>query len=314
MTGLLRLPSLLRKPPEASLFRLPDAHSSVATSIIIPHYSDLLHLEQTLDALEADLQHRGDVEIIVADNNSPIDRARLEAIVGTRARLVVEERSGAGLARNAGAAVARGPVLAFIDSDCLPLPGWLAAGEAALARWDVVGGRVDTHLEHDGPATGPDLFETVFAFDNRAYVERKGFSGSGNLFCRQHVFREVGGFRAAVSEDVDWSRRARAAGYTLGYCDDAAVSHPTRSDWSALLTKWRRIQRESYALRRSEGGGALAWLARSALLPASIPIHTVRVLRSPRLPDPRLRLRAVWALARIRFWRTWDAAMVVREH
>ena len=313
VTVLPHVGELARRPPQPSCYRTPADGVPVATSVVIPHYNDLTHLCHTLDALEADLQARDDVEIIVADNGSSLAELELREAIGERAVLVVEPRSGAGLARNAGVARARGEVLAFVDSDCLPLPGWLAAGERALHHHDVVGGRVDVHLEHDGRPTAADAFEAVFAFDNRAYIQRKGFTGSGNLFCRHAVFDAVGGFRATVSEDVDWSRRARAAGFTLGYCDDAVVSHPTRSDWPALLAKWRRITREGYALRRSNGGGAAGWLARTALLPLSIVAHAPRIWRSPRLTGRRERLQALGALARLRLWRMGDAVKVVAE-
>lgn len=301
------------RPPTRSRYRPPVADASVATSVIIPHFNDLGRLRVTLDALEADLQDRADVEIVVADNNSAVPLDALEAVTRDRAVLVVEPTPGAGPARNAGVARSRGGMLAFVDSDCLPAPGWLAAGEAALGQFDVVGGRVDVHLEHDGPATGPDAFEAVFAFDNRAYVERKGFTGSGNLFCRRAVFDAVGGFRVGVSEDVDWSHRARASGYTLGYCDEAVVSHPTRSAWPDLTAKWRRIERESYGLRRLRGRGALSWLARAALLPASGIAHAPRVWRSPRLTGGRERWLALGTLTRLRLWRAAEAVRIVAE-
>ena len=54
-------------------------------------------------------------------------------------------------------------------------------------------------------------FEAVFAFDNRGYVQRKGFSVTANLLARREIYRRIGGFRTGLSEDKDWCHRATAA-------------------------------------------------------------------------------------------------------
>ena len=102
-------------------------------------------------------------------------------------------------------------LFAFTDSDCVPAPDWLKEGMAALADYDFVGGRVDVSVADERSVTPTEAFEKVFAFDFETYINRKGFTGSGNLFVPRTIFEAVGGFRNAVSEDVDWSRRADRA-------------------------------------------------------------------------------------------------------
>lgn len=276
-------------------------------SVIIPHYNDLARLDLCLAAIAAQTLPAARFDVIVADNASPIDGASLAKVVGGRATIVIAPEKGAGPARNAGVAESRGAILAFTDCDCLPAPDWLEAGVAALAKADVVGGRMIVAVNDERRMTGAEAFERVFAFDNRAYVETKGFSVTANLFCRRETFDRVGPFRTGVSEDVDWCHRARAAGYRLAYAEHAVVSHPARADWHELKRKWARMNSEGFGLAVARRHGRLGWLARAALLPASIVGHAPRVIASPALPDARARVTALAMLARIRLWRAGDA-------
>ncbi len=88
---------------------------------------------------------------------------------------------GAGPARNAAAAEARGDILAFIDSDCVPRYDWLSQGVIALQSADFVGGRVDVLANKQGRLSAVEAFEMVFAFDFESYIRDKGFTGSGNI-------------------------------------------------------------------------------------------------------------------------------------
>lgn len=279
----------------------------VDVSIIVPHYNDLASLEICLAALARQDFFGGSVEIIVADNRSPQTLEAVAGAAGPAARVVDAPEPGAGPARNAGVAASSGAILAFTDCDCIPEPGWLAAGIAALERGDVAGGRMTVAVADESAMTGAEAFERVFAFNNRRYVEEKGFSVTANLFCRRETFDAVGPFRTGVSEDFEWCRRARAAGYSLVYAGDAVVAHPARRNWSQLKRKWSRLNRESFGIAREKPLGRLRWLGTTLALPASILAHMPRVVRSPALPDGRSRLAALGTLARLRLWRTGDA-------
>ena len=279
-------------------------------SVIVPHYRDLAALDLSLRLLEAQSFPRNDFEIVVADNGTP-ERAELEALVVGRARLVVVAERGAGLARNGGVAAARGQILAFTDSDCQPEPGWLAAGVEALSRYDFVGGRVKVLVADPTHLTATESFERVFAFDFKTYIARKGFTGAGNLFCPRSVFERVGGFRAGVSEDVDWSHRARALGFSLGYEPRAVVGHPARRTWKELTLKWHRVNRETFRLSSAKRGGSILWLLKTCLLPASAVAHSPRVLFSRDLSSSAQRFAALSVLYRIRLWRFRDSLRVL---
>ena len=280
--------------------------SMVRVSVIIPHYRDLQRLRICLERLLKQTFPRDDFEIIVADNGSP-EVEELKSIVEGKARLVVVKERGAGLARNGGVAVANGKILAFIDSDCQAEPHWLTEGVKALTSYDFVGGRVRVLVEDQARVTPTEAFERVFAFDFKNYVTRKGFAGAGNLFCSQELFQRVGGYRSVVSEDVDWSQRALAAGYRIGYAPNAVVGHPARRTWRELHAKWRRINAEMYHLSAERSAGALWWFLRALLLPASALAHSPRVVFSRELKGLEQRIGALGVLYRLRFWRFGDS-------
>jgi GT2 family glycosyltransferase len=287
--------------------------SAPEVSVIVPHFRDLRRLNLCLAALERQTVDRDAFEIVVADNASPEGEIAVAAVVAGRARLVVVHERGAGPARNGGVAAAKGAVLAFTDCDCIPEPGWLAEGLAALARFDFVGGRVKVLVDDEARMTAQEAFERVFAFDFENYINRKGFTGSGNLFCPRAVFEQAGGFRTGVSEDVEWSRRARACGYHLGYAPLAVVGHPARRTWTELTAKWRRINRETFTLLKARRWGRAIWVLRNGLMPFTALVHAPRVLTSRALSTPAQRATALATLFRLRLWRSADAIRMLFE-
>lgn len=282
-----------------------------AVSVIIPHYQDLGGLEKCLARLDAQTYSRSQFEIVVADNASPVGLAAVEEVVAGRARLVTCTEKGAGPNRNAAVAESRGEILAFVDSDCQAEPEWLAAGVAGLARFDLVGGRVTVLVDDPANISGAEAFEAVFAFDFKTYINKLGFTGAGNMFCRRAVFDRVGPFKNGVSEDKEWSQRAVAMGVKLGYIDSAVVGHPARRNWDELLVKWRRLNTENYLLHVERGGSRWWWVLRSLAMPATALAHTPKVLTAKSLRGWRARTKALGTLYRLRFWRLVDGLRLV---
>jgi len=273
-------------------------------SVIVPHFRDLVGLDLCLTALVRQSYPRDCFEIVVADNASPEGEDAVASVVDNRARLTIVRERGAGAARNGGARLARGDIFAFTDSDCQPEADWLSEGVKGLAQSDFVGGRVKVLIRDPAAPTATEAFEALFAFDNRAYVHRKGFTVTASLFCARVLFEQMGGFVAAgVSEDVEWCHRARAAGYRIGYAPNSVVGHPARRTRPELLMKWRRIDAETFGLAMRRRSGAAIWLLRSLAMPFSAVAHTPKALFATRSLTPGQRLLAVGELFRLRFWR-----------
>ncbi|MEO8723322.1 MAG: glycosyltransferase [Sphingobium sp.] len=280
-------------------------------SVIVPHYQDLAGLNRCLASLCAQSYPRDNCELIVADNNSPIGRTAVEEAIAGRARLVIATTKGAGPARNCGVSHAKGTLLAFIDSDCVAEPTWLQKGLAALKNYDFAGGKVEVHVTHDHAMSGAEAFESVFAFNNKRYIEQENFTITASLFCTRELFDDVGPFLVGVSEDKEWCHRAIGKGYRLGYCPEAIVGHPARKSWPDLKHKWRRIISESYSLSCQQEFGRVRWLMRSWLVPVSIIPHSWVILRSNTLTNWRDRLAAISTLVRLRLWRFVEAHVLL---
>ncbi len=273
-------------------------------SVIIPHLNDLRRLTRCIEALNAQSLERETFEIIVADNGSDCGIEAVErAAEGARVVSVLEK--GAGPARNGALALARGQILAFTDSDCIPDRNWLVEGRAALESSDLVGGRMFLSVADPARPTAVEAFELVFAFDNKRYVERMGFSVTANLFVRRAVGETIGGFQVGVPEDVDWCRRARSAGFRLCYSPQAIVAHPARHSMHELISKWQRLTEEAYGDLQVNGGKRWMWLARSAAVLISPLYDAIRVMTTHRLTGSAPRLAASMVLLRIRALRAW---------
>lgn len=272
-------------------------------SVVVPHWNDLPRLARCLETLEAQSLARAAYEIIVADNMTPGglgDLAeRFPAVTFVEAR----ER-GAACARNAGLAVARGDAIAFIDADCEAHPDWLREGLASLDDAELCGGAVDVTIARVGAPSPVESFEKAFAFHQRDYVERKGFSVTANLFARAEAARAVGPFTNGVAEDKEWCERAGALGFRLVFNANAIVRHPARTTWRELVAKWDRLIRERWNGRDRRGGLArVQWAALAVATALSAGPHLAVVAASPRLDGPRERLAAAATLTRIRVWR-----------
>jgi GT2 family glycosyltransferase len=288
-----------------------SAHSEFDHAVIIPHFNDLARLERCLAALVT--QDLTGTEIVVVDNASPVDMGPLQAAY-PQVRFVAQPERGAAAARNKGVEVTRAPWIFLLDADCVPSGGWLARARQ-IARGDanvVSGGRIDVFDETPAPRSGAEAFETVFAFDQERYIREDGFSVTANLVTARAVFEATGPMVTGLSEDVDWCRRAVAAGATLRYDPALVVSHPTRPDWLALQKKWRRMTEEGYGLARAAPGGRAKWLLKALLMPVSVVVHLPRVLRHGSLSGLEKR-RAVTILVVLRLQRMiWMIAQATR--
>lgn len=249
-------------------------------AVIIPHYNDPVRLRLCLDALVP--QITDDVEVVVVDNGSKAD---LTEIISTypKVSFFIESKKGAAHARNTGVEKTSASRLFFLDSDCVPAPDWIKKALKNCDVADIVGGQIHVFDDTPPPRTGAQSYEAVFAFNQKAYIEQKQFSVTANLLTTRSLFDKAGGFRAGVSEDVDWCHRAISCGATIAYAPDVCVMHPSRPDWQSLEKKWSRLMSEMYHLNGTDARARMIWAARAIAVAGSSLVDCLAILQSSKL-------------------------------
>ena len=174
-----------------------------------------------------------------------------------------EGARGASATRNAGASIATGSVLAFMDDDTVARPGWLRNLTAPLARPDVagVGGYVEPMWSGRTPRWMPEEFLWAVGVSYRGQPKSAAAVRnvwSENMAVAREDFWAVGGFRVGFGksgdavrglEDTDFCIRLTTAlpGRTWWYEPSARIGH--------IVPPYRVTLR--YFVRRcySEGAG-----------------------------------------------------------
>lgn len=279
---------------------------SPQVSVVVPVRDDREGLARCLQALAR--QTVPAHEVIVVDDGSREDPTAVCDRAGVR--LLRQEPAGPYAARNRGIAAADGEVIALTDADCVPRPGWLEAGTAALVGTDagMVGGRVAVLVRSTRPS-GAELYQLLEAFPQRRYVEKRGFAVTANLFARRSVLEEVGGFHGDLRSggDLDLGRRVRDAGYAIIYAEGAVVAHPARPSWRGLAAKQRRVLKGLREVGMSPSGMG-AWV-RLILPPAR---KLARAITDPRLNGPVQRLRYASVAVALHYLRLVEALRTSR--
>ncbi len=194
---------------------MPD-RDRADVSVIVPTFNRAARLDALLDDLSHQDADGCRFEVFVVDNGSSDDTARVVSEWSARdprVHYLLEPRSGASSARNAGIAVADAPIFAFIDDDVRPAQDWIASVCRAFERHpdlDCVGGRIEPHWPAPPPAWltsshwGPLALQT--ARGASSLVDREHASAclvTANFACRAAVFRELGGFSPEYLRDED---------------------------------------------------------------------------------------------------------------
>ncbi len=175
----------------------------ISVSVIIPVYNGDRYLAETIDSVLA--QSVPAFEVLVIDDGSS-DRTA-EVVKRYRSvRYYHQTNRGAAAARNWGADLARGNVLAFLDADDLWTANKLELQTIVLAKnshVDMVLGKVKEFYSSDMP----DELKKQFRYRDRALL---GYNPS-TLLVRSRSFFRVGKFETSlqIAECVEWYLRAK---------------------------------------------------------------------------------------------------------
>ncbi len=221
-------------------------------TVIVPVYNDKQRIKLCIEALLKQTYPRDRYEVIVVDNGSTDGtRAAIQQYPVTM--LVEDQIQSSYAARNKGLAQARGDVIAFTDSDCIPTSQWMEEGLRAMhaEQADLVGGRV-RFLFSPRP-TGAEIYDSLSHLKMADYIRDLKGAVTANLFVRRHVITKLGVFPSTMQSggDMFWTRQATSNGYSLIYAPAAEVGHPTRR-LGVLLKRQFRIGKGLNDLRIRE--------------------------------------------------------------
>jgi GT2 family glycosyltransferase len=95
--------------------------------------------------------------------------------------------------------------------------------------------------------------------DQEAYIQKLDFVAPANLAIRKADFDRVGPFCTDLKSygDVEWCKRAMAAGLRLVYAEEAVVRHPARCSLPELIRRVRRLEGGNYDIRLRSGAKRL---------------------------------------------------------
>lgn len=237
----------------------PAAGPASDLSVIVCTRDRPQALAACLSALAA--QHHPPREIIVVDNSA---RRSAESVCAAHPQVcyVHEARPGLSVARNAGIAASRQPLLAFTDDDVEVHPHWTAELVRAFSQAEVeavtglvlpasLGSEAQQSFQFEMGGFGerfvPLLFGPAFFSGSRHQGAQVWRIGAGaNMAFRREVFARIGGFderlgagAAGCSEDSELWYRILASGGSCLYEPRAVVLHHHRSDWAGLRRQVR---------------------------------------------------------------------------
>lgn len=170
-------------------------------SVVVPAYNEEKLIAESLRAIKQSLfafTERGwETELIVCNNNSTDRTAEVAEEAG--AKVVFEPVNQISRARNAGAAVATGDWIIFVDADSHPSRALFAEVAQKIESGRYTAGGVTVTLDE-----GPFIARCVAAGWSRLSRIMKWAAGSF-IFCRADAFRKVGGFSLELfaSEEID---------------------------------------------------------------------------------------------------------------
>jgi glycosyltransferase involved in cell wall biosynthesis len=210
-----------------------------SVSVIMPAWNEAATIGEQIEAL-ARQEDVTPLEIVVADNGST--DATLEIVDSYRERLpqlrwiVADAVKGPSHARNEGAKVATGDVLAFCDSDDVVDDRWLVELLRGLEGADLVSGPLSTVRLNDS-------VRIAWRPTDQHGPPRAGsflpIAVTSNLAIRRGLFLRVGMFDESFTrgEDDEFSYRLQLSGYTYSFVPTAVVHNRLRSSVRALMRR-----------------------------------------------------------------------------
>lgn len=191
-----------------------ETASKPKVTVVVPTLNEEKYIESCLKSIKG--QSYRPHEIIVCDGNSE-DRTR-QIAKKYATKVIIEKRRSAAAERQKAANIAKGEIIAFIDSDTIAEKDWLRKIVEGFKPGTVaVYGRV---LMRDGTSIDnalARLFTPYIRFTD--LIGRPAVAGM-NMAVRKDAFQRIKGFnlKLKTAEDIDLFNRIKAQG-RISYVD-----------------------------------------------------------------------------------------------
>lgn len=180
----------------------------MSISVIVPAYNEERYLGETLKSIQRATEFllkkdAVQTEIIVVDNESKDSTSVIARSFG--ARVVNETKHNVARVRNAGASVAKGNVLVFIDADTIVPDELLWRINKVMASPSCFGGAVDTDYRPAKPLV------KIYLQSWRIVGKLAGMAQGATQFCRREAYTSLLGYDESLymGEDVDFHWRLK---------------------------------------------------------------------------------------------------------
>ena len=280
-------------------------------SVIVPVFNDAQRLKVCLEALETQSYPQGYYEVIVIDNGSDPNQ-NIKGIVSqfTQTIYTYESIPGSYTARNKGLSVAKGEIIAFTDSDCIPRQNWLEKGVDSLVEaknCGLVVGKIDVFFQDPNNPTAVELYESVTAFPQEQLLMQYHGAANANIFTFKKVFDQVGLFDDNLKSigDLDWGERVYQNGYSQIYQPEALIYHPARTSWQELY--WRTISLAigtfEWQRKKTFSRSQKLWLSLINLVKNFVPplMFVFTTLRNPELTSFNAKIKVCLVMFFVRY-------------
>lgn len=219
-------------------------------TVIVPTFNSAQTITRCLAALAAQqTQHR--FEVVVVNSGTDDTRAlATRALPGCRT-LQLPTHAVAAVARHHGVMVARGRILAFVDSDIYVSADWI---EHVWRAADIGADLICGSIENGNPASAVSRAEQLLMFNEflpDAPERASWFALSGNMVMSRETYNRFGPFvPVRAAEDVVFSRKLIAAGGTIVFYPRLKVVHENRTHVRAYIRNQFVIGRHTALARR----------------------------------------------------------------
>ncbi|HET7601218.1 MAG TPA: glycosyltransferase [Gemmatimonadales bacterium] len=256
--------------------------------MVIPARNEAALIERVVRAVLAQRPAGAELEVIVVDDGSTDGTPALAAAAGAR---VLELQGGGGnpaAARNRGADASSGDPIVFLDADCVPGEGWLAALLAAHARGAaVVGGALD--LPSGLPPTARcDYYCGWYLVHSRRPAGFVPHHPPPNVSVRRAAFLQSSRFSeqpplSYTNEERRWQGELQRAGHRIWFEPRAVAYHYNRPGFVQLLRRNYRWAYTALESKSASGAARYPFLYRHAwlMIAGSVPLafaHTGYIL------------------------------------